>query len=61
MVKCPDCMKEHKKYKKKWKYGKFDVEAYTCECGTMLNEYKLEGKHSFALKRPKKDKTWKKA
>ena len=34
MVKCPDCMKEHEEYKKKWKYGNSDVEAYACVCGT---------------------------
>jgi hypothetical protein len=61
MVKCPDCMKEYEEYKKKWKYGKFDVEAYTCVCGTDFREYKLEGKHSFTLKKTKKDKQWKKA
>ena len=53
-------MKEYAEYKKRWKYGKFDVEAYTCVCGTNFREYKLKGKHSFTLKKTKKDKRWKK-
>ncbi len=53
-------MKEYHEHKKKWKYGKFDVEAYACECGTDFREYKLEGKRSFTLKKAKKDKNWKK-
>ncbi len=60
MVKCPDCMKEHAEYKKKWKYGQFDVEAYTCTCGTDFREYKLEGKRSYTLKKNKKDKRYRK-
>jgi hypothetical protein len=60
VVKCPDCMREYEEYKKKWKYGKFDVEAYSCECGTKFREYKLEGKHSFTLERNRETKKWKK-
>ena len=60
MVKCPDCMREHEDYKKKWKYGRFDVEAYACVCGTDFREYKVEGERNFALKKSKKDKRWKK-
>ncbi len=60
MVKCPDCMKEYQEHKKKWKYGKFDVEAYSCECGTDFREYKKQGKLSFTLKKAKKENTWKK-
>ncbi len=48
------------KQNKKWKYGKFEVEAYSCECGTDFRTYRLEGKPSFALKKSKKDKSWKK-
>jgi hypothetical protein len=53
-------MKEYEEHKKKWKYGRFDVEAYSCECGTDLREYKMDGKHSFALKKSKHDNRWKK-
>lgn len=60
MVKCPDCVKEYHDFKKKWKYGKFDVEAYACECGTDFRTYKQDGKHSFTLKKAEKDKSWRK-
>ncbi len=60
MVKCPDCMKESMEQKKKWKFGKYDVEAFSCECGTDLRTYKAEGKTSFAMKKTKNDKNWKK-
>ena len=50
MVKCPACKKEFDKYKKTWKYGRFQVRAYTCECGTDFREYTQAGKHSFTLK-----------
>ena len=53
-------MKEYQEHKKKWKFGKFDVEAFTCECGTDFREYRKEGEHNFTLKRSKKDKTWNK-
>jgi len=61
MVKCPACKKEFDKHKKSWKYGQFDVKAYTCECGTDFREYTLKGKHSFFLKKSKKDKRFVKA
>ena len=61
MVKCPDCKKEFEKRKKAWDYGQFKVEAYTCECGTDLRDYSLKGKHSFFLKKSKKDKRYVKA
>lgn len=54
-------MKEYGEHKKRWKYGRFDVEAYTCSCGTDFREYKKDGKHSFTLKKTKKNKQWKKA
>jgi hypothetical protein len=54
-------MREYREHKKKWKYGQFDVEAYTCECGTDFREYKREGQHSFTLKKSKNDNRWKKA
>jgi len=60
MVKCPDCMREYEEYKKKWKFGKFNVEAFSCECGTDFRTYKLEGKQSFSLKKRRKDKKWRK-
>jgi hypothetical protein len=53
-------MKEYEEYKKKWKYGKFDVEAYACVCGTDFREYKLDGQRSFTLKKDKKDGRWRK-
>ncbi len=62
MVKCPECKKECRKQKKAWKYGQFDVKAYTCECGTDFREYNLRGKHSFTLKYKKgEDKGYVKA
>jgi len=61
MGKCPDCMKEYHEHKKKWKFGKFDVEAYSCECGTDFREHKKGEKHSFTLKKTKKTNRWKKA
>ncbi len=51
MVKCPACKREFEKRKKAWKFGKFDVSAYTCECGTDFRQYSLKGKHSFTLKK----------
>jgi len=52
MVKCPDCRKEATKPVKKWKYGSFSVEAYSCtNCKTQFREYyDRNGKHSFTLK-----------
>jgi hypothetical protein len=55
MIKCPDCMKEVSVLTKKWKYGSFDVEAYSCECGTDFRSYKNAGKEVFKLKKDKKD------
>jgi hypothetical protein len=54
-------MREYKEHKKKWKYGRFDVETYACSCGTDFREYTKDGKHSFTLKKTKKSKQWKKA
>ncbi len=53
MGKCPDCMKEYREHKKKWKYGPFDVEAYSCECGTDFRVYRKGGADSFVLKKEK--------
>ena len=51
MVKCPNCRKEQGKPKKTWKYGRFNVQAYTCgNCKTDFREYTTAGKHSFTLK-----------
>jgi lysyl-tRNA synthetase class I len=50
MVKCPNCGKQSDKPKKKWKYGPFEVHAYSCDCGNEFREYVQEGKHSFTLK-----------
>jgi hypothetical protein len=61
MGKCPDCMKEYQVYKKQWKFGKFNVEAFACSCGTDFREYKKDGKRSFTMKKNKKSNQWKKA
>jgi len=51
MAKCPNCKKENAKSNKKWKYGQFTVEAYSCSnCGTQFREYAKNGEHSFTLK-----------
>lgn len=55
MVKCPNCSKEKPSFKKKWKYGTFDVEAYVCECGTKFRSYKKAGQEVFILKKNKDD------
>ncbi len=46
-------MKEYREHKKKWKYGPFDVEAYSCECGTDFRVYRKGGADSFVLKKEK--------
>jgi predicted RNA-binding Zn-ribbon protein involved in translation (DUF1610 family) len=57
MAKCPNCKKEAVKPDKKWKYGRFLVEAYSCRnCDTKFREYTQNGKHSFTLKLNKKGK-----
>jgi hypothetical protein len=56
MVRCPACKREFDRYKKAWSYGQFRVEAYSCECGTDLRDYSIGGKHSFFLKKSKKDR-----
>ncbi len=51
MTRCPKCGKEVSKPRKKWKYGAFDVQAFSCDnCSTQFREYTRNGKHSFALK-----------
>jgi transposase-like protein len=50
MVKCPNCRREVAKHDKKWKYGKFCVDVFTCKnCNTKFREYTKNGKHSFTL------------
>ena len=56
MTKCPDCLREITECKKRWKYSSFDVEAFTCECGTDFRSYKKDGVESFKLKKTKTDK-----
>lgn len=56
VAKCPACRKEITKAKKAWKYSRFNVRAYACECGTDFREYERDGKHSFTLKRSKDGK-----
>jgi len=51
MAKCPNCKTENLKPEKSWKYGVFNVYAYTCrKCKTRYREYKKNGKHVFTLK-----------
>jgi transposase-like protein len=52
MAKCPNCKKEVTRADKKWKYGKFSVQAYACHnCKTQFREYfGQNGKHSFTLR-----------
>jgi transposase-like protein len=52
MAKCPSCREENPQPDKKWKYGIFTVQAYTCSnCKTQYREYyDKNGKHSFTLK-----------
>jgi hypothetical protein len=50
MTKCPSCKKEIKKPKKAWNYGQFEVQAYSCECGTDFRDYCAKGKPAFTLK-----------
>lgn len=50
MAKCPNCKKEIAKPKKTWTYGQFEVQSYSCNCGTRFREYTKAGKHSFTLK-----------
>jgi hypothetical protein len=50
MAKCPNCKTELNKPKKKWTYGRFEVQAYSCDCGTDFREYTKAGKHAFTLK-----------
>jgi transposase-like protein len=52
MAKCPKCKEENPKSAKKWKYGQFTVQAYTCKnCKTQYREYyDKKGKRSFTLK-----------
>lgn len=60
MVNCPDCKKESIGYLKKWKYGHFDVEVYTCECGTDFRSYTMSGIEKFKLKKSKTDNKYRK-
>lgn len=53
-------MKEVVEHKKKWKYGKFDVKSFSCECGTDFRTYKLDGKDNFILKKSKNEKRYRK-
>jgi predicted RNA-binding Zn-ribbon protein involved in translation (DUF1610 family) len=60
MAKCPNCGKQNERSKKKWKYGQFEVHAYSCSCGNEFREYTHKGKPSFTL-RLKKGKGFVKA
>jgi hypothetical protein len=55
VTKCPDCLREVSKSKKKWKFGQYNVEAFSCECGTDFRSYKKKGIDSFKLKKDKND------
>ncbi|MCW4003625.1 MAG: hypothetical protein NWE95_06920 [Candidatus Bathyarchaeota archaeon] len=48
---CPNCKKEADKPNKTWKYGQFQVKAFTCKnCSTQFREYTKNGKYVFTLK-----------
>ncbi|MCW4045225.1 MAG: hypothetical protein NWE94_06890 [Candidatus Bathyarchaeota archaeon] len=48
---CPNCKKESAKPEKTWKYGQFQVNAFTCKnCTTQFREYTKNGKYAFTLK-----------
>ena len=50
-VNCPNCKREVDKPNKSWKYGQFQVQAYTCKnCKTQFREYTKNGKYAFTLK-----------
>jgi hypothetical protein len=54
MTTCPNCKNAVVKPVKEWKYGSFDVQAYSCpHCGFFFREYFREGRHSFTLQRYK--------
>jgi len=62
MGKCPECKKEVVKPSKKWKYSRYTVEHFECDCGTNFRQYSKEGKLSHTLKYKKgKDKHYVKA
>ncbi len=61
VTKCPDCLREVNESKKKWKFGQYNVEAFSCECGTDFRSYKKEGIDSFKLKKDKNDGKWRKS
>jgi transcription initiation factor IIE alpha subunit len=51
MAKCPKCNEALSKPDKSWKYGIFQVEAFTCQnCKTQFREYTKSGKYAFTLK-----------
>ena len=45
---------------KEGKIGQYNVEAFSCECGTGFRSYKKEGIDSFKLKKDKTDGKWRK-
>jgi len=54
MTSCPNCKKEVRVPKKKWAYGRFEVQSYECGCcKTKFREYVRDGKKVFALKQVK--------
>ncbi|MEJ2272541.1 MAG: hypothetical protein P8X91_08725 [Candidatus Bathyarchaeota archaeon] len=55
MKKCPACLREVSESKKKWKFGQYNVEAFSCECGTDFRSYKKDGIDNFKLKKDKTD------
>lgn len=53
MPKCPVCGKTIQKETKAWKYGRFDVKGYDCECGADFRDYYIGEKFKFTLKKEK--------
>ena len=51
-------MKEVAKIKNSWRFGIFNVEAFSCECGTNFRSFKKDGIERFKLKKSKGSKSF---
>jgi transposase-like protein len=51
MPSCPNCKQATQRVNKTWKYGRFQVQAFSCpNCKTQFREYIRNGKYAFTLK-----------